>query len=239
MLTSTGSVNRVLKKRYVQRLHKHQHRYHMLLKKYTALERKVALKEDIGTPKQIMRDAKKYLSEEQILFLESQMILKNRPRRGNRFTKKFMRLLLEYYRRSKAGYKFLKTIFTLPSVKTLQNWLNRPLAIMDGNPFLSPAKRQETESDNDSEDNTHPTSQRSGKGRSDQYGESQTQRKSDTEEGSSYDSDDEESDMEDTDADEEVDKEVDDSSQNTIKVIKSLSDVVMEWEGEPWDTGAG
>ena len=101
----------------------------MLLKKYKTLEEKFSAIKDVGTPQQVIRDARKYLSEDLALFFESQMFLRNRRGSGNRFSKKFMKLMIDYYNRSAAGYKFLRTIFTVPSVATIHKWLSKPIEI--------------------------------------------------------------------------------------------------------------
>ncbi|XP_047496431.1 cell surface glycoprotein 1-like [Penaeus chinensis] len=120
-----------LKDRYKQLLNKHRQRYCQLLRKYKSLERKCHLSHYIGTREQIVRDAKRYLAEEHILFLESQMFLRNRTGTGNRFSKKFIRFMMSLYERSSAGYKFLRTIFTIPSIKTIHKWQSRPYDILE------------------------------------------------------------------------------------------------------------
>lgn len=120
-----------LKDRYKQLLNKHRQRYCQLLRKYKSLEKKCHLSHYIGTREQIVRDAKKYLAEEHILFLESQMFLRNRTGTGNRFSKKFIRFMMSLYERSSAGYKFLRTIFTIPSIKTIHKWQSRPYDILE------------------------------------------------------------------------------------------------------------
>lgn len=97
----------------------------MLLKKYKTLEEKYCEVGDIGTPQQLIRDARKYLSEEHCLFFESQMFLRNRNGTGNRFSRKFMDLMMEYYQRSLAGYKYMRTVFTLPYPQTIVNYMKK------------------------------------------------------------------------------------------------------------------
>ncbi|KAK3891178.1 hypothetical protein Pcinc_004967, partial [Petrolisthes cinctipes] len=46
---------------------------------------------------------------------------------GNRFSPQLMELMISYYRRSPAGYRFLRTIFTIPSITTVHKWMYRPL----------------------------------------------------------------------------------------------------------------
>lgn len=105
-------------------LSKHSQKYNGLLKKYRHLERTCDIVEDAGSREQILRDAKKFLSEEHAMFLESQMFLKNRAGKGNRFSKKFLKYVIGLYERSPAGYRFLRTIFTMPSVRTIHKWQN-------------------------------------------------------------------------------------------------------------------
>lgn len=128
---SYKSANRELKIKYTRLLQKHRYRYHLLLKKYTALQEKLAALSEPGTPQQFIKDAHKFLSKEHALFLESQMFLRNRTGSGNRFSRNFMKLMIEYYKRSPAGYRFLKTIFTIPTVPTVQKWMNRPFEFGD------------------------------------------------------------------------------------------------------------
>ncbi|XP_037782889.1 mucin-17-like [Penaeus monodon] len=113
-----------LKKKYNRLLSKHSQKYNGLLKKYRHLERTCDIVEDAGSREQILRDAKKFLSEEHAMFLESQMFLKNRAGKGNRFSKKFLKYVIGLYERSPAGYRFLRTIFTMPSVRTIHKWQN-------------------------------------------------------------------------------------------------------------------
>lgn len=103
----------------------------MLLKKYTALQQTCAELSEPGTPQQFIKNAHKFLSKEHVLFLESQMFLRNRAGSGNRFSRNFMKLMIEYYKRSPAGYRYLKTIFTIPSVPTVQKWMNRSFEFGD------------------------------------------------------------------------------------------------------------
>lgn len=131
IVPSYKSANKELKRKYGRLLKKHRYRYHMLLKKYRALEQKCSTMCEPGTPQQFIKDAHRFLSEEHVLFLESQMFLKNRPGTGNRFSRKFMKLMIEFYKRSAAGYRYLKTIFTLPSVSTVMKWLHKPLELGD------------------------------------------------------------------------------------------------------------
>lgn len=251
MASSSRSSNKELKIKYHRLLNKHRQRYHLLLKKYTALESKFAVVEDAGTPEQVIRDARNFLTEEHVLFLESQMFLKNRPGTGNRFSKKFMRLMLEYYKRSPAGYRFLRTIFTIPSTKTVQKWLNRPLYIKneeDGDTLITSKPMSEPGSDNESEGSAHPELTRSGSGKPPkQYNKSRGRRQSsnlddsDMEEGSSeeYDTE-EESDMDDMDAEEELMKELADPTPKAPDHGNKESteqDIGMTW-AEPWDTVA-
>ncbi|KAK8388177.1 hypothetical protein O3P69_020213 [Scylla paramamosain] len=119
--------NKELKRKYTYLLNKHRQRYYALLKKYKILEEKYTPLKDVGTPEQIIRDARKFLSEEHLLFLESQMFLRNRPGTGNRFSRKFMNLMLKYYKRSGAGYRYLRTIFTIPSMKTIQKYVAKSI----------------------------------------------------------------------------------------------------------------
>ncbi|XP_069987090.1 uncharacterized protein [Penaeus vannamei] len=114
-----------LKRRYSRLLNKHSQKYNGLLKKYRNLERTYNIVEDAGSREQIIRDAKKFLSEEHAMFLESQLFLKNRAGKGNRFSKKFLKYVIGIYERSPAGYRFLRTIFTMPSVRTIHKWQNR------------------------------------------------------------------------------------------------------------------
>ncbi|XP_042893501.1 uncharacterized protein LOC122267528 [Penaeus japonicus] len=120
-----------LKDRYKQLLNKHRQRYCKLLRKYKALEKRCQLSDYVGTREQIVKDAKKYLPEEHVLFLESQMFLRNRTGTGNRFSKKFLRFMMSLYDRSSAGYRFLRTLFTIPTIKTIQKWQSRPYDILD------------------------------------------------------------------------------------------------------------
>ncbi|XP_050733506.1 uncharacterized protein LOC127007042 [Eriocheir sinensis] len=128
---SYKSANKELKVKYARLLKKHRYRYHMLLKKYTALQQTCAELSEPGTPQQFIKDAHKFLSKEHVLFLESQMFLRNRAGSGNRFSRNFMKLMIEYYKRSPAGYRYLKTIFTVPSVPTVQKWMNRSFEFGD------------------------------------------------------------------------------------------------------------
>ncbi|XP_042893729.1 uncharacterized protein LOC122267686 isoform X2 [Penaeus japonicus] len=114
-----------MKKRYNRLLNKHSQRYNGLLKKYKNLERTCNVTKDAGSREQIIRDAKKFLSEDHAMFLESQMFLKNRAGKGNRFSKKFLKYVIGIYEQSPAGYKFLRTIFTLPSIRTIHKWQSR------------------------------------------------------------------------------------------------------------------
>lgn len=116
-----------LKRRYTCLLNKHRRRYYALLKKYKILEEKCTPHKEVGTPEQIIRDARKFLPEEHLLFLESQMFLRNRPGTGNRFSRKFMDLMVKYYKRSGAGYRYLRTIFTIPSVQTVQKYVAKSI----------------------------------------------------------------------------------------------------------------
>lgn len=120
-----------LKERYKRLLNKHRQRYYLLLKKYRNLEKKYHVVEDAGSREQVVRDARKYLSDEHLLFMESQMFLRNRTGKGNRFSKKFIRLMIKLYERSAAGYRYLRSIFTIPSVKTVQKWQNRLFDLLD------------------------------------------------------------------------------------------------------------
>ncbi|XP_063613506.1 uncharacterized protein LOC134786780 [Penaeus indicus] len=122
-----------LKERYKRLLNKHRQRYYLLLKKYRSLEKKYHVVEDAGSREQVVRDARKYLSDEHLLFMESQMFLRNRTGKGNRFSKKFIRLMIKLYERSAAGYRYLRSIFTIPSVKTVQKWQNRLFDLLDEN----------------------------------------------------------------------------------------------------------
>ncbi|XP_045135050.1 uncharacterized protein LOC123518347 [Portunus trituberculatus] len=119
--------NKELKRKYTYLLNKHRQRYYALLKKYKILEEKYTPLKDVGTPEQIIRDSRKFLSEEHLLFLESQMFLRNRPGTGNRFSRKFMNLMVKYYKRSGAGYRYLRTIFTIPSMKTVQKYVAKSI----------------------------------------------------------------------------------------------------------------
>lgn len=122
----------------------------MLLKKYTALQQTCTELSEPGTPQQFIKNAHKFLSKEHVLFLESQMFLRNRAGSGNRFSRNFMKLMIEYYKRSPAGYRYLKTIFTIPSVPTVQKWMNRSFEFGDiGN----------VPEDNSNEANPSPKSQ--------------------------------------------------------------------------------
>ncbi|XP_071539681.1 uncharacterized protein [Panulirus ornatus] len=251
------SANKELKKKYARLLNKHRQRYHLLLKKYKTLESKFAVVEDAGTPEQVIRDAKNFLSDEHVLFLESQMFLRNRPGTGNRFSKRFMRLMIEYYKRSAAGYRFLRTIFTIPSVKTVQKWLNKPLNIREEeerDPLAVPIQRSEFETADNREGNVRA----SGSGlrklqntansehcseETECYSASKfpqgrsTPEESDMEEGSSEEYDSEESGLE------EMDEEELHQSENSVKKIPRQNtqdsndqEITIEWEEEPWPT---
>lgn len=251
------SANKELKKKYARLLNKHRQRYHLLLKKYKTLESRFAVVEDAGTPEQVIRDAKNFLSDEHVLFLESQMFLRNRPGTGNRFSKRFMRLMIEYYKRSAAGYRFLRTIFTIPSVKTVQKWLNKPLNIREEeerDPLAVPIQRSEFETADNREGNVRA----SGSGlrklqntansehcseETECYSASKfpqgrsTPEESDMEEGSSEEYDSEESGLE------EMDEEELHQSENSVKKIPRQNtqdsndqEITIEWEEEPWPT---
>ncbi|XP_045593962.1 uncharacterized protein [Procambarus clarkii] len=250
------SANRELKKKYSRLLNKHRQRYHLLLKKYKALENKFAVVEDAGTPEQVIRDARNFLSEEHVLFLESQMFLRNRPGTGNRFSKKFMRLMIEYYKRSAAGYRFLRTIFTIPSVKTVQKWLSKPLNIREDegkDPLAIPMQMGDHGEVNNGEICMEASGSGLGKAQSACNSENSsldrrsysrklsqgrsTPDESDMEEGSSEEYDSEESGLEEIEDEEEVMQE----SENARKRLPGQSsqgsnerDITIDWEEEPW-----
>ncbi|XP_053630803.2 uncharacterized protein [Cherax quadricarinatus] len=250
------SANRELKMKYARLLNKHRQRYHLLLKKYKALENKFAVVEDAGTPEQVIRDARNFLSEEHVLFLESQMFLRNRPGTGNRFSKKFMGLMIEYYKRSAAGYRFLRTIFTIPSVKTVQKWLSKPLHIREdeeNDQFAIPMQReqgtanggesnveascsglrkpQSTSNDEHVSGERRDYSQKFSQGRS-------TPDESDMEEGSSEDYDSEDFGLEEMDEEEMIQEN--ETTKKRIPVQSSQGsnerDITIQWEDEPWPT---
>ena len=108
-----------MKLQHARLIGKHRTRYSRLQKKYSELEKDFREVEDVGTPQQIVRDSRKFLSEEHSLFMESQMLWKNVEGKGNRFTKRFLHLMLDLYHKSPAGYRYLKSVFTLPSIKFL------------------------------------------------------------------------------------------------------------------------
>lgn len=137
--------NKELKRKYLYLLNKHRQRYYALLKKYKTLEEKYTPTKDVGTPEQIIRDARKILSEEHLLFLESQMFLKNRPGTGNRFSRKFMNLMVKYYKRSGAGYRYLRTIFTIPSMKTVQKYIQKSVESWNEDALAADSKEDREE----------------------------------------------------------------------------------------------
>ncbi|XP_042210583.1 uncharacterized protein LOC121858313 isoform X2 [Homarus americanus] len=250
------SANKELKKKYARLLNKHRQRYHLLLKKYKSLESKFAVVEDAGTPEQVIRDAKNFLSEEHVLFLESQMFLRNRPGTGNRFSKKFMKLMIEYYKRSAAGYRFLRTIFTIPSVKTVQKWLSKPLQIREekeSDPLAITSQRRESGTRNERESSVeasgsglrkHQSVSKGEHGSGDRRGYSSTKfskgrltpDESDMEEGSSEEYDSEESGLEEMEDEEGMEESENSSKRLTGQTSHGSNEeeITIEWEEEPW-----
>lgn len=221
------------------------------------MESKFAVVEDAGTPEQVIRDAKNFLSDEHVLFLESQMFLRNRPGTGNRFSKKFMKLMIEYYKRSAAGYRFLRTIFTIPSVKTVQKWLNKPLNIreeVERDPLAIPMQRSEIETANNREDSVRASgsglrklqntaNSEHGSEETECYSSSKypqgrsTPEESDMEEGSSEEYESEESGLEEMEDDDIQQSE--NSGKKNPRQSNHGSDeqeITIEWEEEPWPT---
>lgn len=59
--------------------------------------------------------------------------------------------MIEYYRRSAAGYRFLRTIFTIPSVHTIQKWLNKPIEFKNLDEDAHGDSREDSDTGNDEE----------------------------------------------------------------------------------------
>ena len=57
--------------------------------------------------------------------------------------------MIEYYNRSAAGYKFMRTVFTIPSVKTIQKWLSKPNELKDLNEDAFGNFKENSETGND------------------------------------------------------------------------------------------
>ncbi|XP_064101513.1 uncharacterized protein LOC135212082 isoform X3 [Macrobrachium nipponense] len=127
-----------MKLQHARLIGKHRTRYSRLQKKYSELERDFKDVEDVGTPQQIVRDCKKYLSEEHAVFMESQMFWKNVDGKGNRYSKRFLQIMLALYCKSPAGYKYLKTVFTLPSIKLLLKLQSQGFGNIEGTSKVDP-----------------------------------------------------------------------------------------------------
>ncbi|XP_066983535.1 uncharacterized protein [Macrobrachium rosenbergii] len=112
---------RYLKNRHEHLLRRYYVRHFQLVRKIQWLKQKVKKVESrCFTPEQLLKESRKYLSDEHVLFFESQMFLKNEKGKGNRYSREFMKLMVGLYRINPSGYKFLKGIFFLPSMKKLE-----------------------------------------------------------------------------------------------------------------------
>ncbi|KAK7078961.1 hypothetical protein SK128_011982, partial [Halocaridina rubra] len=111
----------------------HRKRYSELLHTYNELAGKYNEIKDVGTMKQILLDAKKFMKKEHLFFFRNEMLLRDRGGTGNRYSSKFMNLLLKYYNSSHIGYRFLRHIFTLPAVRTLLAWQSKRLQMKKKN----------------------------------------------------------------------------------------------------------
>ncbi|XP_068211589.1 nucleolar protein dao-5-like isoform X2 [Palaemon carinicauda] len=118
---------RELRQKQKEQLMYHRSRYSDLLMTYNELASKYDEIKDVGTIRQILSDAKKYMKKDHILFFRNEMLLKDRSGTGHRYSPKFMMMLMRYYNKSPIGYRFLRQIFTLPAVRTLLNWQNKSL----------------------------------------------------------------------------------------------------------------
>ncbi|XP_064101514.1 uncharacterized protein LOC135212082 isoform X4 [Macrobrachium nipponense] len=112
---------RYLKNRHEHLLRRYYVRHFHLVRKIQWLKQKVKKVESrCFTPEQLLKESRKYLSDEHVLFFESQMFLKNEKGKGNRYSREFIKLMVGLYRINPSGYKFLKGIFFLPSMKKLE-----------------------------------------------------------------------------------------------------------------------
>ncbi|XP_068211545.1 uncharacterized protein [Palaemon carinicauda] len=112
---------RYLKNRHEHLLRRYYVRHFHLIRKIQWLKQKLKkIESRCFTPEQLLRESRKYLSDEHVLFFESQMFLKNKKGKGNRYSRKFMKLMIGLYRLNPSGYKYLRGIFSLPSMKKLE-----------------------------------------------------------------------------------------------------------------------
>ncbi|XP_064101520.1 uncharacterized protein LOC135212083 [Macrobrachium nipponense] len=140
---------RELRQKQKDQLMYHRKRYSELLMTYNELASRYDEIKDVGTIRQILTDAKKYMKKDHVLFFRNEMLLKDRSGTGHRYSPKFMLMLMRYYNKSPVGYRFLRQIFTLPAVRTLLNWQNKSLHMRKKKKLLSAQGLALGENDNE------------------------------------------------------------------------------------------
>ncbi|KAF2364709.1 hypothetical protein FHG87_004541 [Trinorchestia longiramus] len=93
-----------------------------LSKRKDFLDKKMAVYKDVGSRHQILRDATKYLNDNQLTFLSGQLSTeKNLTGKGNCLPPKYRELLLSIFQRSTIAYKVLKSFgFNFPPLLSMQ-----------------------------------------------------------------------------------------------------------------------
>lgn len=140
---------RELRQKQKDQLLYHRKRYSELLMTYNELASRYDEIKDVGTIRQILTDAKKYMKKDHVLFFRNEMLLKDRSGTGHRYSPKFMLMLMRYYNKSPVGYRFLRQIFTLPAVRTLLNWQNKSLHMRKKKKLLAAQGLALRENDNE------------------------------------------------------------------------------------------
>ncbi|XP_018013339.1 nucleolin [Hyalella azteca] len=111
-----------MKKHYNMLLEYYLQKDARLSKRKDFLDKKMAVYKDVGSRHQILRDAAKYLNENQLVFLSGQLSTeKNLTGKGNCLPSNYRELLLSIFQRSSTAYKVLKSFgFNFPPVLSIQ-----------------------------------------------------------------------------------------------------------------------